>query len=82
MAMRIICVESTSPERSGQTAWPSGFCALLPVQDPQNLWGHMEGVWEDEGAGGMEAGADLPFHFHEFLAKSMHPSLLVEELPF
>lgn len=72
MAMRIICVESASPERHGQTAWPSGFCALLPSQDLQNLWGHMGGVWEDEGAGGTEAGAVLPFHFPTLPAKSTY----------
>lgn len=80
--MRITCVESTSPERSGQTAWPSGFCALLPAQDPQNLWGHMGGEWEVEGAGGIEAGGILPFHFPELPAKSTYLSLLVAKTVF
>lgn len=73
MVMRIICVESTSPGRSGRQRGHLASVLCSPTQDPQHLWGHMEGVWEDEGAGGTEADAILPFHFHRFPAKSMCP---------
>lgn len=72
MVMRIICVESTSRKE-----WTDSLAIWLlgtaPPQDPQNLWGHMEGVWEDEGAGRTEAGVVLPFLLMNSLPKAHAP---------